>query len=157
MFRRPPMSTLFPYTTLFRSHGQGVKEWPHTWRRRPAPSWSGPTGCHRDEWCADQTAGAYGYRHPPAPRQSGQTPRPSAGRHESVAGPVLRSGTYPLLIIAAHIITGARQPTSDDCANDACRLLKCRPSGTTAPLQLTSPFMRTSRYLLATVKETPAD
>src|SRR5690606_40262053 len=41
-------SDLFP-------HGQGAKEWPHTWRRRPAPSWSAPTGCHRDEWCADQT------------------------------------------------------------------------------------------------------
>src|SRR3990167_6937979 len=27
MIRRPPRSTLFPYTTLFRSHGPGL--WPH--------------------------------------------------------------------------------------------------------------------------------
>src|SRR3712207_8627377 len=26
MIRRPPRSTLFPYTTLFRSHGEGL--WP---------------------------------------------------------------------------------------------------------------------------------
>src|SRR5690606_41415228 len=32
MIRRPPRSTLFPYTTLFRSH---VREWPsHCWRSR---------------------------------------------------------------------------------------------------------------------------
>src|SRR5438034_8803050 len=26
MIRRPPRSTLFPYTTLFRSHSRGLKE-----------------------------------------------------------------------------------------------------------------------------------
>src|SRR5258708_23952350 len=30
MIRRPPRSTLFPYTTLFRSHGDSA-----TWRREP--------------------------------------------------------------------------------------------------------------------------
>src|SRR3712207_8775763 len=50
MIRRPPRSTLFPYTTLFRSNGQGLceahniaKEAPG-WRARPGP---GPAG-HRD-------------------------------------------------------------------------------------------------------------
>src|SRR5215216_7801112 len=33
MIRRPPRSTLFPYTTLFRS--------PRSTPRRPGPSWSG--------------------------------------------------------------------------------------------------------------------
>src|SRR2546430_10618623 len=32
MIRRPPRSTLFPYTTLFRSHGKGRKE-------RSVPLW----------------------------------------------------------------------------------------------------------------------
>src|SRR5438132_3224056 len=40
MLRRPPRSTLFPYTTLFRSRGR--------WRRssapRPRPGW--PSTCH---------------------------------------------------------------------------------------------------------------
>src|SRR5689334_24645928 len=27
MIRRPPRSTLFPYTTLFRSHGPGAGSW----------------------------------------------------------------------------------------------------------------------------------
>src|SRR2546425_8205297 len=26
MIRRPPRSTLFPYTTLFRSHGMGIED-----------------------------------------------------------------------------------------------------------------------------------
>src|SRR3712207_8401032 len=36
MIRRPPRSTLFPYTTLFRSQGPGVAAGPdHPPRRRP--------------------------------------------------------------------------------------------------------------------------
>src|SRR5690349_23998152 len=46
MIRRPPRSTLFPYTTLFRSHGRvgetlqalGVPEGPLMTYARPAPS-----------------------------------------------------------------------------------------------------------------------
>src|SRR3712207_9090193 len=42
MIRRPPRSTLFPYTTLFRSSGLGLS-WPRPWRAgearaRPIPS-----------------------------------------------------------------------------------------------------------------------
>src|SRR2546427_5481266 len=32
MIRRPPRSTLFPYTTLFRSYAYGLGRWP--WDRR---------------------------------------------------------------------------------------------------------------------------
>src|SRR3712207_7860953 len=32
MIRRPPRSTLFPYTTLFRSHAGGVQVQPHAGR-----------------------------------------------------------------------------------------------------------------------------
>src|SRR2546422_4971795 len=38
MIRRPPRSTLFPYTTLFRSRGLDPRGDPHRrggWRRRP--------------------------------------------------------------------------------------------------------------------------
>src|SRR5438093_7739072 len=35
MIRRPPRSTLFPYTTLFRSHTHGV--WHHGRRRKRNP------------------------------------------------------------------------------------------------------------------------
>src|SRR5258708_15028325 len=34
MIRRPPRSTLFPYTTLFRSHGYGDGEWTDSAVRR---------------------------------------------------------------------------------------------------------------------------
>src|SRR2546430_9130440 len=36
MIRRPPRSTLFPYTTLFRSHHRGRPAWDmwHVWRRK---------------------------------------------------------------------------------------------------------------------------
>src|SRR5690242_21446497 len=41
MIRRPPRSTLFPYTTLFRSHGQA----PHlrAWRELSGPMKVAPT------------------------------------------------------------------------------------------------------------------
>src|SRR2546426_4916660 len=43
MIRRPPRSTLFPYTTLFRSLGAGLVAW---WFREPllrtASRWLGP-------------------------------------------------------------------------------------------------------------------
>src|SRR2546430_6686870 len=38
MIRRPPRSTLFPYTTLFRSRLSGVAPRPVTSRTRSAPS-----------------------------------------------------------------------------------------------------------------------
>src|SRR2546422_4508758 len=58
MIRRPPRSTLFPYTTLFRSHGSA---------RGPAPAGSAPSR----RVCR-------------APRRSPRTPapRPPAGRSE---------------------------------------------------------------------------
>src|SRR2546428_4520818 len=36
MIRRPPRSTLFPYTTLFRSHSQRERRDPEAERRHPA-------------------------------------------------------------------------------------------------------------------------
>src|SRR5258708_23710462 len=43
MIRRPPRSTLFPYTTLFRSPIAPITSWPHAsvgaaWTRRPVRS-----------------------------------------------------------------------------------------------------------------------
>src|SRR3712207_7741907 len=42
MIRRPPRSTLFPYTTLFRSPPAELFEDVFTWRRRTAQLISGP-------------------------------------------------------------------------------------------------------------------
>src|ERR1039458_487896 len=42
MIRRPPRSTLFPYTTLFRSHGLDIN-YCGTWNETPADNnWHGP-------------------------------------------------------------------------------------------------------------------
>src|SRR2546421_6571530 len=37
MIRRPPRSTLFPYTTLFRSHSTGLTQQPQTLTCLPTP------------------------------------------------------------------------------------------------------------------------
>src|SRR2546426_6140823 len=44
MIRRPPRSTLFPYTTLFRSTPSPPR-WcrPRSWERRPPTIWPGAT------------------------------------------------------------------------------------------------------------------
>src|SRR2546430_9376456 len=48
MIRRPPRSTLFPYTTLFRSPGDGAAKDAGRW-------WflSNRDGLTESEWCAD--------------------------------------------------------------------------------------------------------
>src|SRR5437879_11666862 len=50
MIRRPPKSTLFPYTTLFRSQIAGSPGSPRrpTRRRQPAPTGSSRAGRSRD-------------------------------------------------------------------------------------------------------------
>src|SRR5438132_10766052 len=40
MIRRPPRSTLFPYTTLFRSVGDAVKLLPFTFECRDRQEWN---------------------------------------------------------------------------------------------------------------------
>src|SRR2546426_6411022 len=39
MIRRPPRSTLFPYTTLFRSASRRTRRASNRATRRPAPAW----------------------------------------------------------------------------------------------------------------------
>src|SRR5437773_8282459 len=41
MLRRPPLSTLFPYTTLFRSAGPGARLVRPSFERRPPPGHPG--------------------------------------------------------------------------------------------------------------------
>src|SRR2546426_5999205 len=43
MIRRPPRSTLFPYTTLFRSRARGARASSSRPGRRPAPAHRAPT------------------------------------------------------------------------------------------------------------------
>src|SRR5947208_12100639 len=40
MLRRPPRSTLFPYTTLFRSHSQRARSLNNNFTAPPAAVWS---------------------------------------------------------------------------------------------------------------------
>src|SRR2546425_4325747 len=42
MIRRPPRSTLFPYTTLFRSRSRAA--WPNVWAARSSASEAGSEG-----------------------------------------------------------------------------------------------------------------
>src|SRR5499427_7123412 len=57
MIRRPPRSTLFPYTTLFRSHPGGLQELELPRQR------------------GDQPRGELGLEHLPGVRLEGQRPR----------------------------------------------------------------------------------
>src|SRR5438445_1923319 len=62
MIRRPPRSTLFPYTTLFRSDGCAQKPWPHV-----APP------LHRGRRCScpvDRLSGCHRQRRSPDPGRS---------------------------------------------------------------------------------------
>src|SRR5689334_24045826 len=67
MIRRPPRSTLFPYTTLFRSRG---------------PGGGGPDARHRDAWLRRRAAPAAGLRQPPAAGRAGRRGRLGIGRRQ---------------------------------------------------------------------------
>src|SRR3712207_7604328 len=58
MIRRPPRSTLFPYTTLFRSYGLYLPEFERVWLRfvdgRPVSSIT----TRFLEWCSERLAEA---------------------------------------------------------------------------------------------------
>src|SRR2546426_9399811 len=47
MIRRPPRSTLFPYTTLFRSRAVGYPHRRHRWHHTPGVSSSARERCSR--------------------------------------------------------------------------------------------------------------
>src|SRR5256885_6557336 len=65
MIRRPPRSTLFPYTTLFRSRAAQRRRRPH------------PVRAYR------RASGGVGLSAPPPPRSPGR-PRPAAGPPRTV-------------------------------------------------------------------------
>src|SRR3712207_7883982 len=48
MIRRPPRSTLFPYTTLFRSGGGGVHDLPHLQLAEPRGAAAGDVQAHAE-------------------------------------------------------------------------------------------------------------
>src|SRR2546430_17397832 len=106
MIRRPPRSTLFPYTTLFRSHprhrprspgaavtrgeppGMGRRAWGGS-TTRLACAWPVVAGLHRGAvTSAFDAAGTGLATPPPAPPPPGLPPRTSAaGRPVVPAGP----------------------------------------------------------------------
>src|SRR2546422_3574598 len=95
MIRRPPRSTLFPYTTLFRSLPVAiVSAHPST------PSASGASAARRSG-SATASADAAGASHSPARvataaagRDRGSTPLNSTDRYTSDAGFLLHKKTY---------------------------------------------------------------
>src|SRR5256885_16702268 len=58
MIRRPPRSTLFPYTTLFRSSGVSCCGWPRCSPPRESTATASPEGCSHDR--APRVAGPAG-------------------------------------------------------------------------------------------------
>src|SRR2546422_5173313 len=54
MIRRPPRSTLFPYTTLFRSSPSRSRVAPH---QAPAPRSSASSGSLRQRWSSRRSIG----------------------------------------------------------------------------------------------------
>src|SRR3712207_8681735 len=68
MIRRPPRSTLFPYTTLFRSHlADYLREQPTQQVCRPSQSSWGFKGFH-EYWLNDTNAWIYPHLHKAAER-----------------------------------------------------------------------------------------
>src|SRR2546426_6712831 len=67
MIRRPPRSTLFPYTTLFRSHPRGRTRPAADARTRPSPGAGGrepgpERGGRRGRWRRDSRGSSLGDR-----------------------------------------------------------------------------------------------
>src|SRR3712207_8845763 len=57
MIRRPPRSTLFPYTTLFRSQGSCLV-WPGSAAGRPTRHRPPGRRVHHRQWCGGERMGA---------------------------------------------------------------------------------------------------
>src|SRR5258708_19047450 len=92
MIRRPPRSTLFPYTTLFRSHkGRCALNRCKTYRSRVA--WTATTP--RTTPCPSITGGATAPRHPLV-NQHAACPRLQAGAGHRGIGEQAGGG-HPLL------------------------------------------------------------
>src|SRR5256885_9838705 len=75
MIRRPPRSTLFPYTTLFRS--LGIREGSHQ-----GLTWRASTGSADAGGCASEALMGGGTTRPRRPRPS----QPPASRHSNEIG-----------------------------------------------------------------------
>src|SRR3989454_7925347 len=83
MIRRPPRSTLFPYTTLFRSQLRVPRERPALLERRAHDG-----GLHRPVGGARARAGRHGRARapPPAARSAARALAPSPGVGDAVGG-----------------------------------------------------------------------
>src|SRR3989449_9157108 len=80
MIRRPPRSTLFPYTTLFRSHGQPAGGHRAARVRPEGPANRVQTGSLRHVRRDDGPVRAGGARTPvPRPDRAGRAAAPGAG------------------------------------------------------------------------------
>src|SRR3712207_7950781 len=102
MIRRPPRSTLFPYTTLFRSQGQGLQARGDRRRDRPVRRAVARVGRGR---------GGVGVlaRHPGADRKS--TRLNSSHANISYAVFCLKKKTTSLSSLALHVLLSCSRTT----------------------------------------------
>src|SRR3989449_3207651 len=103
MIRRPPRSTLFPYTTLFRSRGE-----------RDGPA----RGGRRDRAVVFQV----GERR--ATRPVGVKPAPSPAQEQGVVGRAVRGGEAPRPVAVAHPRAGVRDRVGALRVRRATRVLE---------------------------------
>src|SRR2546430_7545339 len=139
MIRRPPRSTLFPYTTLFRSHAAcGARAGGS--RAGAAGAATGRALRHRPaRWgVADRGRAAVGVRAPgTAPAHAGRhqeprravffgrrpgagTDRPGGTPHQRVRAAVARAPAY-LLLVSAPLAVGGERPVVRAVANRGAR------------------------------------
>src|SRR2546422_10633429 len=93
MIRRPPRSTLFPYTTLFRSPLELLLPLPHGGEQHgPSAPLQDVEQRREDDQGPDDQAAVYAER-PPPPRLPPPAPAPRCRRHR--AAPATSSSAYP--------------------------------------------------------------
>src|SRR2546422_10337904 len=82
MIRRPPRSTLFPYTTLFRSHAPALGELLEKWWRDAGASGGDEDPIERGLVGPAQRAVSHAYPHVGIPEAFDQRPRAGRQRPE---------------------------------------------------------------------------
>src|SRR2546423_10063413 len=81
MIRRPPRSTLFPYTTLFRSTAGNPQLLIIVTLDNPSPIWGGVTAAPTFKLLAERAIEEFGI--PPDKRLAPGTPAPRSEEHTS--------------------------------------------------------------------------
>src|SRR2546426_7718259 len=126
MIRRPPRSTLFPYTTLFRSRGCGGGPARRAGRRaRGGPGRSGGDGARRGDHHAHRAARHLAPRVGPPHAQAGEEALTRTQLLAAAAAALVGVGLFPVAAYAWTPGTRSEEHTSElqSPCNLVCRLL----------------------------------